>query len=132
MSSLEENGRENRKSVQSCCSDFLTKIRNKNEKSSLRRYRKRRVIEGHEMVNSRRRIFSQGSSMERTKVDSNHMRLRQKNCPSLDFGRRVKVWLGFAGGRCACAGTVAVDIMVGRKEQRITQLFGITFHPSHA
>jgi len=50
-------------------------------------------------INSRRRIFSHGSSMERTKVDSNHMRLRQKNCPSFEFGRRVKVWLGFAGGR---------------------------------
>ena len=47
----------------------------------------------------RRRIFSQGSSMESTKVASNHMRRRQKNWPSADDGFSVKLWSGFGGGR---------------------------------
>jgi len=45
--------------------------------------------------------FSQGSSIENTNVDSNHILCLQKNILILEDGRRVKAWLGFAGGRFA-------------------------------
>jgi hypothetical protein len=35
----------------------------------------------------RRRIFSHGSSMEKTNVASNHIFRRQKNSPTRDLGR---------------------------------------------
>ena len=48
-------------------------------------------------------IFSQGSSIEKTKVDSNHMRLFQRNMCNLEVGRRVNEWSGLGGGRVARA-----------------------------
>src|ERR1700722_4489612 len=36
---------------------------------------------------ARRRIFSHGSSIENTNVDSNHILRLQKKCSILDFGR---------------------------------------------
>lgn len=52
--------------------------------------------------------FSQGSSIENTNVDSNHILCFQKNTPIFEDGRRVKLWLGFAGGKFAGAWAVAV------------------------
>jgi hypothetical protein len=40
------------------------------------------------------RIFSQGSSIEKTKVDSNQILRRQKNSLTLDFGRWSDGWTG--------------------------------------
>ena len=61
-----------------------------------------RVIKGIKGgTNSRSKIFSQGSSIERTNVDSNHSLFRQKNrVTRLDEeGRRVNEWSGLGGGR---------------------------------
>jgi len=61
-------------------------------------------------VCSQRSIFSQGSNIDKTKVDSNHIRWRQKKMPSLDLGGRVNVWSGFAGGNCWVV-TIMADII---------------------
>lgn len=49
-------------------------------------------------IDIQRIIFSHGSSMDSTNVDSNHILRRQRNIPSFDFGGRVEVWSGFGGG----------------------------------
>ena len=46
--------------------------------------------------------------MDRTKVDSNHILLRQRKTPSLEEGRLVERWSGRGVGRRS--GTVTVDI----------------------
>ena len=58
-------------------------------------------LSGLRGTNSRSKIFSQGSSIERTNVDSNHNRFCQKNrATGLDEeGRRVNEWSGLGGGR---------------------------------
>ena len=57
-------------------------------------------------------IFSQGSSIENTKVDSNHNLCLQKKTPIFEFGRRVKSWFGLGGGRCVGTCVWAGDIVV--------------------
>lgn len=70
------------------------------------RYLKRPVItrmnETANIVN--RRIFSHGSSMLSTKVDSNHILRRHRKRPSLDLGGRVKERSGLGLGSVACVG----------------------------
>jgi len=54
-------------------------------------------------------IFSQGSSIESTNVDSNHILFRQKNCARLDeVGRRVNEWSGLGGGKPAGIAFIAM------------------------
>jgi hypothetical protein len=60
--------------------------------------------------------FSHGSSMERAKVDSNHILRRQKKTPSFEAGFLVNEWSGFAGGRYA--GGASADGMVVRVQVR--------------
>lgn len=63
-----------------------------------------RTNEEHMNQIVRSMIFSQGSNIDSTKVDSNHMRQRQKNRATFDLGGLVKVRSGLGGRSLAFVG----------------------------
>ncbi len=65
-----------------------------------------------------RRIFSQGSSMDNTNVDSNHMRQRQKKSATGDLGGRAKLRSGLGGGNLVCVWVAIVVVLVVGKVLR--------------